>query len=65
MDSMYGVAGPLNFGSTWILTLEKEAVATCIAKTMVATCNKYFLMFFFKVQGPNPNKGLWFCLVYF
>jgi hypothetical protein len=35
MDSMYGVMGILNLGSTWMLTLEKEVVATCIAKTMV------------------------------
>jgi hypothetical protein len=35
-----------------MLTLEKEVVATVIAK--VASWNIFFL----KVQGPNPNIGL-------
>jgi hypothetical protein len=37
-------------------TLEKEVVATCIAKTLVASCNRFAIFYFsFKVQGPNPN----------
>jgi hypothetical protein len=65
MDSMYGVTSPLKLRSTWMLTLENKVIATCIVKTLVATCNKFFLIFFFKVQGPNPDIGLWFCLVCF
>jgi hypothetical protein len=42
MDSMYGVTSPLKLGSTWMLTLEKEVVATCIVKTLVASCNKFY-----------------------
>jgi len=50
MDSMYGVTCPLNLGSIWMLTLEKEVVATCIAKTLVASCN-----IFFKHTRPKPK----------
>jgi hypothetical protein len=55
MDSMYGVIGSLDLRSTWMLTLEKEIVATCIAKMLVVSCNKFFLMFFSQGTRPKPK----------
>jgi len=38
-----------------MLSLEKEEVATCIAKTLVTSCNRFFLMFFFQGTRPKPK----------
>ncbi len=53
---MYGVMGSLNLGSTWMLTLENEVIAICIAKhcLQVAT-NLQLLEIFFQVTRPKPK----------
>jgi hypothetical protein len=53
---MYGVMSPLNLGSTWMLTLGKEIVATYITKTLVANCNKSSIFdFFFQGIRSKPK----------
>ncbi len=47
---MYGVMGPLNLGSTWMLTLEKEIVVTYIGCKLQQVYN-----FWFCFQGTRPK----------
>jgi hypothetical protein len=45
---MYGVVGPLNLGSTWMLTLvEKGVVATCNCKNNGCKLQQIFFDVFF------------------